>query len=41
MVLGALGCTNVADFEKKKIANDNIELDAFTICQKLRHVQAI
>ena len=41
MVLGALGCVNNADFEKKKLVNDNIELDMFIICQKLRHVQVI
>ena len=39
MVLGALGCMNNADFEK--LLNDNIVLDVFIICQKLRHVQVI
>ena len=38
-VLGALGSMNNADFEKKVI--DNIVLDVFIICQKLRHVQLI
>ena len=28
---------NNADFEKKKILNDNIVLDEFIICQKLWH----
>ena len=36
MVLGALGCINNADFEGEKKVNDNIELDVFIICQKLR-----
>ena len=41
MVLGALGCMNNADFEKKKL-NGNIVLDVFLlICQKLRHIQVI
>jgi len=40
MVLGALGCMNNADFEIK-IANDNILLDVYIICQELRHVQVI
>ena len=31
MVLGALGCMNNADFEKK-LVNDNIVLDVFVIC---------
>ena len=34
VVLGALGCKNNADL---KIVNDNIFLDVFIICQKLRH----
>ena len=33
MGIGALGCMNNADFEKK-IVNDNIVLDVFLICQK-------
>ena len=45
MVLGALGCMNNANFEKiiiiTKKVNDNIVLDVFIICQKLRHVQMI
>ena len=36
MVLGALGCMNNAEVEKKKLVNDNIVLDVFIICQKLR-----
>ena len=40
-VLGALGCMNIADFEEKKFVNDNIVLDVFIICQKLRHVVAM
>ena len=40
MVLGALGSMNNADLEKK-IVIDNIVLDVFIICQKLRHVQVI
>ena len=40
MVLGALGCINNPDFERKKIVNDNILLDVFIICQKLQ-VQVI
>ena len=40
MVLGAPGCMNIVDFEKK-LVNDNIVLDVFIICQKLRHVQVI
>ena len=39
MELGALGCMNNVDFERK-LANDNIVLDVFIICQKL-HVQEI
>ena len=31
MVLGALGCMNIADFDKKKIANDNFLLDVFLL----------
>ena len=38
MVLGALGCVNNVDYE---IIKDNIVLDVFIICQKLRHIQAI
>ena len=38
MLLGARGYTNNADFEKKKIVNDNIVLDVFIICQKSRQV---
>ena len=38
MALGALGCMNNAEFEKKKNVNDNIVLDVFIICQKLRQV---
>ena len=45
MVLGALGCVNNAVFERKegekKYTLANIVLDAFIICQKLRHVQVI
>ena len=41
IVLGALGCMNNADIEKNKLVNDNIVLDVFIICQKLRHVQVI
>ena len=37
MVLDALGCMNNADIEEK----NNIVLDVFIICQKLRHVQVI
>ena len=40
MVLGALGCMNNAHL-KKKLINDNIVLDVFIICQKLRHIQII
>jgi hypothetical protein len=40
MVLGAHGCVNNVDFEKKWL-NDNIVLDVFIIRQKLRHVQII
>ena len=40
MVLGAPGCMHNVDFEKK-IVNDNIVLDVFTICQKLQPVQVI
>ena len=40
MVLGALGCINNANLEKKEV-NDNIALDVFIISQKLRHVQVI
>ena len=40
MVLGALGCTDNADFERKKV-NDNIVLYVSIMCQKLRHVQVI
>ena len=36
MMLDALECTNNEDFEKK--VNNNIVLDVFIICQKLRHV---
>ena len=36
MVLSDLGCMNNADFGGK---NDEIALDVFIICQKLRHVQ--
>jgi hypothetical protein len=39
MVLGALGCINMRILGK--IVNDNIVLDVFIICQKLRHVQVI
>jgi hypothetical protein len=39
MVLGALGCMNNADFEKK--IGDNIVLDVFIICYKLRHIHAM
>ena len=41
MVLGALGCMNNEDFEKKKEVNDNIVLDVFITCQKLRQVKII
>ena len=41
MILGALGCMNNADFEKKKLLNDIILLDMLIICQKLLHVQVI
>ena len=43
-VLGALGCMNNANFEKKgknKNNYDNIVLDMLIICQKLRLVQVI
>ena len=36
----SLRCMNNAYFEKK-LVNDNIVLDVFIICQKLRHVQVI
>ena len=39
MVLGALGCINNVDFQEK-ILNDNIVLDVFIICQKLRDIVA-
>ena len=32
MVLGALGYKNNANFEKKKLVNDNIVLGVFIIC---------
>ena len=32
---------NNAEFEGKKKVNDNIVLDVFIICQKLRHVQVV
>ena len=35
MKLGAFGCMNNANIEKK-IANDKIVIDVFIICQKLR-----
>ena len=35
----AFWCVNNADKEKKVI--DNIALDVFIICEKLRHVQVI
>ena len=38
--VGALRCMNNTDFEKLSV-NDNIVLDVFIICQKLRHVQVI
>ena len=41
MVLGALGCMNYEDLGGGNIVNDNIVLDMFIICQKLRHVQVI
>ena len=42
MVLGTLECMNNANFErKKKLVNDNIVLDVFIICHKLRYVQVI
>ena len=34
VVLGALGCINNEDYERK-IVNKNIVLDVFIICQKL------
>ena len=37
-VVGALGYMNNADFEEKKLVNENIVLDLFIICQKLRHI---
>ena len=41
-VLSALGCMNNADIERRiKKVNDNIVLDMFIICQKIRHVQVI
>ena len=40
MVLGALGYMNNADFERK-LVHDNILLDMFIICQKLRYVIAM
>ena len=40
-VLGALGCMNSVDFEKKKVVNHNIVLYVFIICKKLRHIQVI
>ena len=36
--VGALRCMNNAHFGEKKV-NDNIVLDVFIVCQKLRHVQ--
>ena len=39
-VLGALECMNNVDFEKN-LLHDNIVLDMFIICQKLRHTQVI
>ena len=38
MVLGARECKNNADL---KDVNENIMIDVFIICQKLRHVQVI
>ena len=40
VVLGAIGCTNNADFEKKSV-NDNIVLDELIICKKLGQEQVI
>ena len=40
MVLGSLGYMNNTYFENN-LVNDNIVLDVFIICQKLRHVQVI
>ena len=37
IVLGALGCTDNEDFEKK----NNTVLNVFIICHKLRHAQVI
>ena len=39
MVLSALGCMNNVDL--KKAVNENIVLDVFIICHKLRHSQVI
>ena len=39
MMLGALGYTNNADFEK--LVNDTIVFDVIIICQKLRYVLII
>ena len=36
MILGAVGCMNNDDLKKK--VNDNIVLDVFIICQKLRNI---
>ena len=40
IMVGALGCMNNMDFEKKKF-NYKIVLDVFIICQKLRYIQVI
>ena len=40
MMLDDFGCMNNVDFEYKKI-NENIVLDVFIICQKLRYIQVI
>ena len=38
MVLDTLACMNIEDFGKK--LSDNIVLDVFIICQKLRHISS-
>ena len=40
MVLGAIGYMNNDKFEKK-ISNDNIVLDMFILCKKLRYIPVI
>ena len=41
IALASLKCMNNSDFGGKNVVNDNIMLDIFIICQKLRHVQVI